>query len=39
VGKKTIGIVALNKDVLSVERDNMALSPILFGFHYVEEEI
>jgi hypothetical protein len=34
VGKKTIGIVAMNKDVLSLERDNMALSNFIrFSLH------
>jgi hypothetical protein len=37
--RKTIGIVALSKDVLLEERDNLALYTILLGFQYAEEEI
>jgi hypothetical protein len=37
--RKIIGIVTLSEDVLAVGRVTVALSPIVFGFHYAKEEI
>jgi predicted enzyme related to lactoylglutathione lyase len=37
--RKTFGIVAMSKDVILEERDNVALYTIFLGFQDAEEEI